>query len=43
MATDLHLHSNYSDGNWTVVDIINYALNKRINHIAICDHDTISG
>ena len=43
MAADLHLHSNYSDGNWTVVDIINYALNKRISHIAICDHDTISG
>lgn len=38
---DLHIHSNFSDGNLSPKDIINEALKNNVTTIAIADHDTI--
>ena len=43
MTCDLHIHSNYSDGTWSVENIVDYAIKQKLTHIAISDHDTISG
>ncbi len=40
---DLHIHSTASDGSFTPTEIINMAISKSINAIAITDHDTIDG
>ena len=41
---DLHIHSNYSDGEPTIVEILNYIQDKTdLDLIAITDHDTIEG
>ncbi len=43
MSIDLHLHTHYSDGTWSPAELVEYAKSIKLNHIAITDHDTISG
>ena len=41
---DLHLHTNYSDGYWSPADTLDLiAALRRVNVIAITDHDTAEG
>ena len=40
---DLHVHSTYSDGTFTVEELVDYAINKGLSAIALTDHDTIDG
>jgi len=41
---DLHVHTTYSDGTATPVDVLNfYALNGSCSVLAITDHDTLAG
>ncbi len=42
-AIDLHVHSVHSDGTYTVNELIDYAIDKKLHAIALTDHDTISG
>ena len=41
MRADLHVHSNYSDGNMSVEEITKYAKKKKIDVVAITDHDNL--
>ena len=41
MRGDLHLHSAYSDGSATVIELIQQAVSKGPTHIAITDHDRV--
>ncbi len=44
MRFDLHIHSNYSsDSSLSIDDILNQAVKKGLEGIAICDHNTIAG
>ena len=43
MKIDLHLHTTASDGHFTPEEIINLAVKKRLDIIAITDHDSIAG
>lgn len=38
---DLHLHSTYSDGTYTVAQLIRKAKNRSLDVLSITDHDTI--
>jgi predicted metal-dependent phosphoesterase TrpH len=40
---DMHVHTNYSDSNGTVEEVIKTAKDKGLNGIAITDHDTLEG
>ena len=40
---DMHIHSNYSDGEFNPNEIITMAYDKEIKTIAITDHDSING
>lgn len=40
---DLHVHTNYSDGQDSVSDVLAWAARIRLDVIAITDHDTIDG
>ena len=40
---DLHIHSYYSDGTQSPQEIIDIALSKNINIIAITDHNELGG
>ena len=40
---DMHMHSIYSDGEYTPDELINMAYNNHIGTIAITDHDTLDG
>lgn len=40
---DMHMHSNYSDGELTPDELIELAIQKNIGTISITDHDTING
>ena len=40
MSTDLHIHTNLSDGRMSPIDIINHAIDVGLKNIAITDHDT---
>lgn len=40
---DLHVHSNYSDGTNTVVELVELAIKSNLSVIALTDHDTVSG
>lgn len=40
---DLHLHSNYSDGAFSVTDLVEQASRLELTTIAIADHDSVSG
>lgn len=39
--SDLHIHSNYSDGILSVEEIIKDSIEKGLKYIAITDHDTV--
>lgn len=41
MLGDLHLHSTYSDGSATVIELIHEAVSRGLTHIAITDHDRV--
>ena len=41
MIIDLHIHSNCSDGNLTVEEIVKEAKNRKIELMSITDHDAI--
>lgn len=40
---DLHTHTTASDGTLTPVELITYAIQKKLSAIAITDHDTLKG
>ncbi|QDP39412.1 PHP domain-containing protein [Radiobacillus deserti] len=40
---DLHMHSTFSDGEWTPQQLVQYAADHHIHMIAITDHDEIAG
>ncbi|MGE5578594.1 MAG: PHP domain-containing protein [Bacillota bacterium] len=40
---DLHTHTTGSDGALSPADLVEYAREKRLRAVAICDHDTVSG
>jgi predicted metal-dependent phosphoesterase TrpH len=42
MKADLHIHSTVSDGSATVAEIVDEAIRKDLDAIAITDHDTLS-
>lgn len=42
LKADLHIHSTVSDGSMTINDIIDIAINKGLDAVAITDHDTLS-
>lgn len=37
---DLHIHSTYSDGSYSVIEILKQAENLKLNTISITDHET---
>lgn len=43
MKFDLHVHTNFSDGNFSPKKIIDLAVERDLNGIAITDHDTVLG
>jgi 3',5'-nucleoside bisphosphate phosphatase len=43
MPVDLHLHTVHSDGNWTPQQLIDKAVELKLRHIAVTDHDTTAG
>ncbi len=40
-AIDLHLHTTYSDGRWTVEPLLDYLLGEQFGLAAITDHDRV--
>ncbi|MCM8789582.1 MAG: PHP domain-containing protein [Candidatus Omnitrophica bacterium] len=40
---DLHLHTNFSDGSYTVEELIAQSLKNNLSVISITDHDTVDG
>ena len=40
---DLHLHTHHSDGTWAPRELVEHAVNIGMKHIALSDHDTVSG
>ena len=42
-CVDLHVHSDHSDGTYSVKELIAYACEKGLKAIALTDHDTVSG
>ena len=42
-AIDLHVHSTKSDGSYTPIELVNYALDKGLSAFALTDHDTTDG
>lgn len=40
MKIDMHMHSTFSDGTFTVPEIVEYAKNKNFDLIAITDHNS---
>lgn len=43
LQVDLHIHSYYSDGTMSPKEIIDCAKKKKLNYIAITDHNEIAG
>ena len=43
MKADLHIHTKYSDGIYSVQEIINLAKARNLDVIAITDHDVLKG
>ena len=43
MLIDLHAHSSASDGSLSPEELIDYAIQKKIKVLALCDHDTTDG
>ncbi len=42
-SSDLHIHTNYSDGTSDFISILEKAKNLNYNNIAISDHNTVQG
>jgi len=40
---DLHIHTTASDGTYTPIELVDYAVKKKLSAIAITDHDTMKG
>ena len=40
-AIDLHLHTTYSDGRWTLEPLLDYLLREQFGLVAITDHDRV--
>ncbi|MGI8422756.1 MAG: CehA/McbA family metallohydrolase [Chloroflexota bacterium] len=40
---DLHVHSNHSDGRWSIDDLVQHVRLHRLDFLALTDHNTISG
>lgn len=40
---DLHVHSTYSDGTFSPVELIRLAEELQLDAIALCDHNTVAG
>lgn len=43
MASDLHTHTNFSDGSFTPEELLDKAKNVGLKYLAITDHDTVDG
>ena len=43
MTFDLHMHSHFSDGNWSPEELVDEANNQGLKTIALTDHDTVCG
>ncbi len=43
MKFDLHVHTSFSDGKFRPSKVIELAIQRNLNGIAITDHDTVSG
>ncbi len=43
MIYDLHVHTNYSDGLFSPITVVQNAIERKISGIAITDHDSIDG
>lgn len=43
MNFDLHTHSTASDGTLTPTELVELAVENKITHLALTDHDTLSG
>lgn len=43
MKIDLHVHTTYSDGNWSPSQLLIEAEKRHLTHLAITDHDTVDG
>lgn len=43
MPSDLHMHTNFSDGKLTPEDLLAAARAAKLNYIAVTDHDTVEG
>lgn len=41
MRADLHVHSSYSDGNMSVKELLDHAKTKKLDIIAVTDHDNL--
>jgi len=39
---DLHLHSQHSDGHWSMDELVRYVERSQLDFIAVTDHNTIS-
>ena len=40
---DLHVHSCRSDGTMTPCELVDYAIKKGLEAVALTDHDTVDG
>jgi predicted metal-dependent phosphoesterase TrpH len=43
VAVDLHLHTHHSDGTWSPTQLVARAIELKLSHIALTDHDTMAG
>jgi predicted metal-dependent phosphoesterase TrpH len=43
LKADLHIHSNHSDGKSSVREILEVAIDRRIDIVSITDHNTVNG
>ncbi|WP_087973822.1 PHP domain-containing protein [Oceanobacillus rekensis] len=43
MKADLHVHSTYSDGASSVLEVMSLAKQNGVTHISFVDHDTVQG
>lgn len=42
-SIDLHTHTTASDGTFSPIELVNYAVKKGLSAVAITDHDTMKG
>ncbi|MFA6628049.1 MAG: PHP domain-containing protein [Bacilli bacterium] len=43
MKADLHCHTTFSDGKFTVQEVLTYASQRGLDYLSITDHDTFAG